>query len=30
MHYTHSDMERRRAGAEAMSGKLTALATGTA
>jgi len=28
MHYTHSDLERRRAGVEAMSERLTALATG--
>lgn len=29
MHYTHSDMERRRAGVEAMSERLTPMATGT-
>ena len=29
MHYTHSDLERRRAGVEAMSERLTALAAGT-
>ena len=29
MHYTHSDIERRRAGVEAMSEKLTALPAGT-
>ncbi len=29
MHYTHSDMERRRAGVEAMSEKLTAVTPGT-
>ena len=29
MHYTHSDMERRRAGVEAMSEKLTAATPGT-
>jgi integrase len=29
MHYTHSDMERRRAGVEAMSERLTLMATGT-
>jgi hypothetical protein len=29
MHYTHSDLERRRAGVEAMSERLTASATGT-
>jgi integrase len=29
MHYTHSDMERRRAGVEAMSERLTTVATGT-
>ena len=29
MHYTHSDLERRRAGVEEMSERLTALATGT-
>ncbi len=29
LHYTHSDLERRRAGVEAMSERLTALATGT-
>jgi integrase len=30
MHYTHSDLERRRAGVEAMSERLTASAAGTA
>jgi integrase len=29
LHYTHSDLDRRRAGVEAMSEKLTALTTGT-
>ncbi len=29
MHYTHSDLERRRAGVEAMSERLTALTPGT-
>jgi integrase len=29
MHYTHSDLERRREGVEAISEKLTALAAGT-
>jgi len=29
MHYTHSDMERRRAGVEATSEKLTAVTPGT-
>jgi integrase len=29
MHYTHSDLERRRAGVEAMSERLTALTAGT-